>query len=71
MMDGLLFCKQVNTSGMNSLKVEMMQFKRIVADNPRSRAKFFYSGKAGGQDDTVMAISMGLWWAMQYTHGSL
>lgn len=68
----LFFCTTASRVGVAMLKREMMQFKRIVVDNPRARAKFFYTGKNSGQDDTVMAVSMGLWWAMQtITKGSI
>ena len=65
MTNSLFFCKYVNRECMAILKRELIQFKRIVVENPRARAKFYYTGKDKGQDDTVMALSMGLWWAMQ------
>ena len=65
MTNSIFFCKDVNRESMAILKRELIQFKRIVVENPRARAKFYYTGKDKGQDDTVMALSMGLWWAMQ------
>lgn len=72
MTESIYFCTTASTEGVDALKREMIQFKRVVVDNPRVRAKFFYTGKQSGQDDTVMAVSMGLWWAMQgLTKGAL
>ena len=69
MTDTMFFCKSIEREGMQMLKKEMLQFRRIVVDNPRARAKFYYTGKDRGQDDTVMAVSMGFWWAMQHIRG--
>ena len=66
MTESIYLADSISERGLKLLKKEMLQFKRIVVENHRVRSKFYYTGKDKGQDDTVMATSMGLWWAMEH-----
>jgi hypothetical protein len=47
------------------LRKELLGFKRLTVENKTVQNKFIYTGKQRGQDDTVMALSIGIWWAIK------
>ena len=48
------------------LRKELLGFKRLTVENMTVRNKFIYTGKQRGNDDTVMALSIGVWWGIKY-----
>ena len=48
------------------LRKELLGFKRLTVENMTVRNKFIYTGKQRGNDDTVMALSIGVWWGLKY-----
>lgn len=52
------------------LRKELLGFKRLTVENITVQNKFIYTGKQRGQDDTVMALSIGVWWAIKLISGN-
>ena len=48
------------------MRKELLGFKRLTVENMQVRNRFIYTGKQRGNDDTVMALCIGVWWAAEY-----
>ena len=48
------------------LRKELLGFKRLTVENMQVRNRFIYTGKQRGNDDTVMALAIGVWWGLHY-----